>query len=89
MNTLQGTFSRTLHLLHSWRILGKTSELVAGFLLAIGFFTRIATIIIICTFIYITFFIGTGKIWYEDQYPLLFALFGWAFFFFRPRKMEP
>jgi putative oxidoreductase len=66
--------------------LGKTSELVAGFLLAMGLFTRIASIIIIGTFIYITFFIGSGKIWYEDQYPFLFALFGGIFFFTGPGK---
>ena len=61
--------------------MGKTAELVAGFLLAIGLFTRIASIIIIGTFIYIPFFVGNGKIWYEDQYPFLFALFGFVFFF--------
>jgi len=64
--------------------LGKTSELVAGFLLVIGLFTRIACIIIIGTFIYIPFFVGNGKIWYEDQYPFLFALFGFVFFFLGP-----
>ena len=55
--------------------LGKTAELVAGFLLVTGLFTRIACVIIIGTFIYIPFFVGSGKIWYEDQYPFLFALF--------------
>src|ERR1700733_9725531 len=45
--------------------MGKISELAAGFLLAIGLFTIIAAIIIIATFIYITFFIGSGKIWFE------------------------
>ena len=66
--------------------LGKTAELVAGFLLAIGLFTRIAAVIIIGTFIYIPFFVGNGKIWYEDQYPFLFALFGCVFFFVGPGK---
>jgi uncharacterized membrane protein YphA (DoxX/SURF4 family) len=61
--------------------LGKTAELVAGFLLAIGLFTRIAAVMIIGTFIYIPFFVGNGKILYEDQYPFLFALFGCVFFF--------
>jgi putative oxidoreductase len=65
---------------------GKTAELVAGFLLAIGLFTRIASIIIICTFSYIPFFVGQGKILYEDQYPFLFALFGCVFFFIGPGK---
>ena len=66
--------------------LGKTTELVAGFLLVIGLFTRITSIIIIGTFIYIPFFVGHGKIWYEDQYPFLFALFGFVFFFTGPGK---
>jgi putative oxidoreductase len=66
--------------------LGKTMELTAGFLLATGLFTRIASIIIIGTFIYIPFFLGNGKIWYEDQYPFLFALFGFVFFFAGPGK---
>ncbi|MEP6950173.1 MAG: DoxX family protein [Ginsengibacter sp.] len=66
--------------------MGKTSELVAGVLMAIGLFTRVASIIIIGTFIYIPFFVGSGKIWYEDQYPFLFALFGCVFFFTGPGK---
>ena len=64
--------------------MGKSAELVAGFLLAIGLFTRVASIIILGTFIYISFFVGSGKIWYEDQYPFLFALFGFVFFFLGP-----
>ena len=66
--------------------MGKTAEFGAGLLLAIGLFTRIACIIIIGTFIYIPFFVGNGKIWYEDQYPFLFALFGCVFFFVGPGK---
>jgi putative oxidoreductase len=65
---------------------GKTAELIAGFLLAIGLFTRVACLIIVGTFIYIPFFVGSGKIWYEDQYPFLFALFGLLFFFNGPGK---
>ena len=66
--------------------LGKTAELVAGFLLVTGLFTRVACVIIIGTFSYIPFFVGSGKIWYEDQYPFLFALFGFVFFFAGPGK---
>ncbi len=66
--------------------IGKSAELVAGFLLAIGLFSRIACIIIIGTFIYISCFVGHGKIWYEDQYPFLFALLGCVFFFTGPGK---
>jgi putative oxidoreductase len=66
--------------------MGKTAELVTGFLLALGLLTRIASLIIIGTFVYIAFFIGGGKIWYEDQHPFLFAIFGCMFFFSGPEK---
>ena len=66
--------------------MGKAAELVAGFLLVIGLITRIACLIIIGTFIYIAFFVGHGKIWYDDQYPFLFILLGMVFFFTGPGK---
>lgn len=66
--------------------LGKGTELLAGFLLAAGLFTRVASIIIMITFIYIAFFIGQGKIWYDDQYPFLFVLLALVFFFSGPGK---
>ncbi len=61
--------------------LGKGAELVAGIMLAIGWFTRIAAIILIGTMFYISFFVGNGKVWYEDQHPFLFVLLGLVFFF--------
>ncbi|MGC4035421.1 MAG: DoxX family protein [Chitinophagaceae bacterium] len=61
--------------------LGKASELFGGVLLLIGLFTRIALIILACTMTYITFFVGHGKIWYEDQYPFLFVVLCFVFFF--------
>jgi putative oxidoreductase len=64
--------------------IGKTSELVGGFLLLTGLFTRLACVIIILTFLYISFFVGHGKIWYEDQYPFLFVLLALVFFFTGP-----
>jgi putative oxidoreductase len=60
---------------------GKAAELVSGVFLLIGFFTRIAAVILIVTMLYISFFIGHGKIWYDDQYPFLFVLLGFVFFF--------
>ena len=60
---------------------GKASELIAGIFLVLGFLTRVASILIIATMIYITFFLGHGKIWYEDQYPFLFILLALVFFF--------
>jgi len=61
--------------------LGKGAELIGGILLVFGLFTRLAAIILIGPMIYITFFLGHGKIWYEDQYPFLFILLGLVFFF--------
>ena len=63
---------------------GKGAELVAGILLFIGLFTRIAAIILIITMAYIAFFVSHGKIWYEDQHPFLFVLLGLVFFFCGP-----
>jgi uncharacterized membrane protein YphA (DoxX/SURF4 family) len=36
--------------------------------------------------LYITFVVGGGKIWYEDQYPFLFVLLAMVFFFTGPGK---
>ncbi|MVM32593.1 DoxX family membrane protein [Spirosoma sp. HMF4905] len=64
--------------------LGKGSELLAGLLLTAGLFTRLACLLIMGTMLYITFFVGHGKFWYEDQHPFLFALLGLVFFFTGP-----
>ena len=61
--------------------LGKGAELVAGILLAVGLLTRVAALITIGTMLYITFFVGHGKFWYEDQHPFLFVLLALVFFF--------
>ena len=64
--------------------LGKGSEFVAGVLLLLGLFTRLASLITIGTFIYIVFFVGNGKFWMDDQHPFMFVLFGLLFFFTGP-----
>ena len=61
--------------------IGKGAELVAGIFLTIGLFTRLASLVLIATMLYISFYLGSGKIWYEDQHPFLFVLLGWVFFF--------
>lgn len=66
--------------------LGKTAELVGGILVMVGLFTRLAALIIACTMLYISLFVGTGKIWYEDQHPFLFVLLALVFFFAGPAK---
>lgn len=58
---------------------GKASELIAGILLTLGLFTRIGALLTIGTFCYITFMVGNGRFWYEDQHPFMFALFGLLF----------
>ena len=63
---------------------GKVAELLSGILLVLGLFTRLACIILICTLGYIAFFVGHGKIWYEDQYPFLFVVIGVIFIFTGP-----
>lgn len=68
--------------------MGKAAELIAGVLMMMGFFTRLASFIIICTFLYISFFVGNGKIWYEDQHPFLFVLIGLIFFFIGPGALS-
>lgn len=64
--------------------LGKSSELIAGISLLLGLFTRLGALITIGTLSYITFFIGHGKFWYEDQHPFMFVLFGLLFLFTGP-----
>ena len=61
--------------------IGKATELLGGILLFLGLFTRVACLLLIITMSYITFFVGHGKIWYEDQHPFLFVLLGAVFLF--------
>ena len=61
--------------------LGKGSELLIGIFFLLGLLTRLGALLCIGTFLYITFFIGGGKFWYQDQHPFLFALFGFLYFF--------
>jgi len=60
---------------------GKAAELTGGIFLFAGLFTRIAAIILVGTMAGISFFVGHGKIWYDDQHPFLFVLLGLVFFF--------
>ncbi len=63
---------------------GKSSELVAGISLFLGLFTRLGALLLMGTLSYITFFVGHGKFWYEDQHPFMFVLFGLLFNFTGP-----
>lgn len=68
--------------------LGKIAELAGGIMLTIGFLTRIAALIVACTMLYVSVFVGNGKIWYEDQYPFLFVLLALVFFFTGPGRFS-
>jgi putative oxidoreductase len=63
---------------------GKSSELIAGLLLTFGIFTRVGGVLLTGTMLYITFFVGHGRFWYEDQHPFMFVLFGVLFTFLGP-----
>lgn len=69
------TFGETL------AYLGKGAEFVAGVCWVLGILVRPASMMVIVTFLYITFFIGHGKFWYEDQHPFMFLLFGILYLF--------
>jgi putative oxidoreductase len=64
--------------------IGKASEFLSGSLLTLGLFTRLGAILLIGALSYITFFIGQGRFWYEEQHPFMFVLFGVLFFFTGP-----
>ena len=66
--------------------IGKSAEFISGLLLLVGLFTRIAAVILIATMCVITFKIGHGIVWYDDQHPFMFVLFGLLFFFSGPGK---
>lgn len=60
---------------------GKLVELTGGFFLILGLFTRLMTLMLFLTFVFITFVLGDGKILAEDQHPFLYALISLLFFF--------
>jgi len=61
--------------------LGKGAELIGGILIVLGLFTRIAAIVLIINMAIITFVLGSGKIFEDDQHPfLLLVLFVYLFF---------
>jgi len=60
--------------------LGKALELVSGLFFILGFLIRIASLLIIIDMVFICFYIGNGKFWYEDQHPFLFAIIAILYF---------
>lgn len=59
---------------------GKAAELIAGVLFVLGLFTRIACILTAGVMLFITFKLGNGIVWYNDQHPFLFVLIALVFF---------
>lgn len=53
---------------------GKAIELAGGLALALGLFARAAAAGIMVVMLFICFYLGNGKFWYEDQHPFLLAL---------------
>lgn len=66
--------------------IGKSFELLAGVLLFSGFLTRLGALIMAGTMSMITFRVGGGRFYMEDQHPFLFVLFALIFFFDGGRK---
>lgn len=58
----------------NWVYLGKGLELITGVCFILGFFTRIAALLMAIDMVCICFYVGSGKFWYEDQHPFLFAI---------------
>lgn len=65
---------------------GKGAEFISGLLLAIGLLTRPAAFLLMITMLFITFFIGHGKFWYDDQHPFMMALMALVFICCGPGK---
>jgi putative oxidoreductase len=55
-------------------------------MMTLGWLTRPAAIIIACTMAYISFFVGNGIVWYNDQHPFMFVLLALLFLFTGPGK---
>ena len=68
--------------------LGKSIEFAAGVLFTIGLFTRIAIIPLIVTMLVITYGMGEGKIFMDNQHPFLFVLLFLVIFFTGPGKFS-
>jgi putative oxidoreductase len=61
--------------------MGKAMELVAGICLTLGFLTRPASVLMAAALGFITFGIGNGRVYMEEQHPFMFVLFAVIFFF--------
>jgi uncharacterized membrane protein YphA (DoxX/SURF4 family) len=60
---------------------GKGIELATGIFITLGLFTRIAALLLTLNMLFICFYVGSGKFYYEDQHPFIFAMLAMVFFF--------
>jgi putative oxidoreductase len=72
---------KTLPLSNIMPYLGKSIELITGILFVLGLFTRVAALFMAGNMLFICFYIGSGKFYYEDQHPFLFAALALIFLF--------
>ncbi|MBI1344336.1 MAG: DoxX family membrane protein [Terrimonas sp.] len=63
---------------------GKVAELLGGLSFLLGMFMKMGAVVVMIIMAYISFFVGKGKIWYEDQHPFLFVLLAFMFFIIGP-----
>ncbi len=66
--------------------LGKSTELLGGIMLIAGLFTRVAAMALIINMAVITFLMGQGKIFSEDQLPFLLLLLFAGYIFYGAGK---
>ena len=66
--------------------IGKGIELITGLCFVVGVFTHIAALLMAANMLFICFKVGSGRFYYEDQHPFLFALLALVFFFAGPVK---
>jgi len=59
----------------------KLIELAGGFFLILGLFTRLMTALLFLTFMFMTFVIGEGRVFTDNQLPFLLAMISLLFFF--------
>jgi putative oxidoreductase len=73
----------------AWAYAGKIGEMLAGIGFTLGMFTRLASVAAIAAFTGIIFILGDkGKIFEGDQYPFLFILLAFIFFFTGPGALS-
>lgn len=60
---------------------GKAIELLGGLCLMLGVFMRVACMLLMLTFLFITIVMGGGKILTDAQHPFMFFLFSALFFY--------